>query len=356
MRKGAALVFAVLVLGLTLAACGSSSGTTGPGATRRRAVESQIPTRRSSPGIGWKAPITKTVGPRRLAAGVGRLPGTEGFGASPCMPENGHGEIGIFTDVPQPGCIRVTAGEPVLIVNRTEAYHRSEGEPVRVRLGPYRARLLPQQALRLAPVGRFLSRGYHHATLGAGPGGVGILVLPEDCALFRPEPGEPLCFAKDRPGRLRRWRRTEATLGAPACRGAQLSLSAERHSSIGAGGTNYTRLHLTNRSGRPCTVAGVPRVEGLGRGGKVIDVGEPKPLLRIGSRGGRLRVRVGPGRSATFVVAHNDGIGAGPCRRVSVYELRVAIPGTGLTRTVRPPMGYCPEPGAGLGLQVGRIE
>jgi hypothetical protein len=356
MRKGAGLVFAVLILGLALAACGSGSGTPDRGQTRRQVTEPPAPTRRPSPGVGWEAPIAKVVGPRHLAAGAARLPGTEGIGARPCEPEEGHGEIGIFTDVPQPGCIRVTGAEPVLIVNRTEAYHRSEGQSVRVRLGPYRARLLPQQALRLAPAGRFLAPGYHHVTLGAGPGGVGILVLPMDCALFRPEPGEPLCFAKDRPGRLRRWHRTEANLGAPACRATQLALSSELHSSIGAGGTNYTRLHVANRSRRPCTVAGVPEVVGLGRGGRVIDIGEPKPLLRVGSKGGRLRVRVDPGRSATFLVAHYDGIGAGACRQASVWGLRVTVPGTGYTRVVHPPMGYCPKPGAGLGLQVGRIE
>ncbi len=225
-----------------------------------------------------------------------------------------------------------------------------------VRLGPYGARLLPQQAIRFAPAGRFLGPGYHHVTLGAGPGGVGILVLPGDCAIFRPEPGESLCFAKDRAGRLRRWRRTERRMGAPACRGSKLQVTAKGHSSIGAGGTIYTRLFITNRSPHPCTVAGVPEVVGLGGRGEVVGVGDPRPLLRIGSKGGRLRVRLDPGRSAMFVVSHYDGIGAGPCRQASVHALRVTIPGTGRTRVVRPPIGYCPKPGAGLGLWVGRIE
>jgi hypothetical protein len=43
-------------------------------------------------------------------------------------------------------------------------------------------------------------------------------------------------------------------MGAPACRGSDLTISAERHYSIGAGGTIYTKLFVTNGSRRPCTV------------------------------------------------------------------------------------------------------
>jgi hypothetical protein len=357
MRIGPLVIAAcgLVMVGVLGAGCGSSSSTTG-GMTAHRRATSPTPERERSPGIGWKAPIAKTVGPRRPAAGVGRLPGTEGIGARPCQIEGGRGEIGIFTDVPQPGCIRVTGAEPVLIVNRTEAYHRSEGQPISVALGPYGAKLLPQQAIRFAPVGRFLGPGYHHVTLGAGPGGVGILVLPENCAIFRPEPGESLCFEKDRPGRLRRWHRTVAELGAPACRGLDLDLSAAPHSTIGSGGTIYTTFFVANRSDAPCTVAGVPKVIGLGRDGGIVDVGEPKPLLRVGSRGGRLRVRLDPGEAATFAVAHYDGIGAGRCNFVSTKGMKVTVPGAGLRAVVQLPMRYCPEPGAGLGLRVGRIE
>ncbi|MFT3863259.1 MAG: DUF4232 domain-containing protein [Solirubrobacterales bacterium] len=143
---------------------------------------------------------------------------------------------------------------------------------------------------------------------------------------------------------------------APACRGADLAISAERHSSIGAGGTIYTRLFLTNESRAACTVGGVPKVVGFGRDGKAIETAEPYPALRPGSSGRRLRVRLGPGESARFLVSHYDGIGAGRCRIASTSGLRVTIPGTGARGIVRPPMGYCPKPGAGLGLRVGRIE
>jgi hypothetical protein len=250
----------------------------------------------------------------------------------------------------------VSAGEPVSVVNRTGAHHRSDGHPVPVRLGPYRARLRPQQAIRFAPAGRFLAGGYHQVKIGSGRGGVGILVLPSDCAIRRPEPGEPLCFAGDRAGRLRRWHRTVGRTGAPACPGPDLSVSSERHSSIGAGGTIYTRFFITDRSPRPCTLAGIPKVVGLDRKGRDVGVGEPVPLLSIGSKGGRLRVRIGPGEPATFLVAHYDGIGAGSCDFTTTAGVRVSIPGAGARNLVAATMEYCPAPDAGLGLRVGRIE
>jgi hypothetical protein len=41
------------------------------------------------------------------------------------------------------------------------------------------------------------------------------MVEPNRCAILRPEIGQPLCFAKDRPLRRRRWLRTKAQLDAP---------------------------------------------------------------------------------------------------------------------------------------------
>jgi hypothetical protein len=250
----------------------------------------------------------------------------------------------------------VSGKEPVSVVNRTGAYHRSQGHPIAVSLGPYRARLGPQQAIRFAPAGRFLGRGYHQVKIGSGRGGVGILVLPSDCAIRRPEPGEPLCFAGDRAGRLRRWHRTVARMGAPACRGRDLLVSSERHSSIGAGGTIYTRFFVTDRSSRPCTLAGVPKVVGLDRRGRQAGIGVRVPLLSIRSKDGRVRVRIGAGEKATFLVAHYDGIGAGRCHYATVSGVRVSIPGAGARRFVAAGMEYCRAPGAGLGLRVGRIE
>jgi hypothetical protein len=347
----------IVLVGALAGGCGSgASETTSGWTTSPTRTPPPGPTRQRSPGLGWTAPVSKTLGFFNVPRGVGRLPGTEGIGAKGCQVEEGHGEIGIFTDEPQPGCVRVSAGEWVSVVNRTGAYHRSEEHPITISIGPYRARLGPQEAIRFAPVGRFLGRGYHQVRVGSGRGGVGILVLPSDCAIHRPEPGEALCFAGERAGRLRRWRRTLDRMGAPACRASDLRLSTERHDSIGSGGTIYTRFFVSDRSSRPCTIAGVPKVLGLDHRGKEVGVGEAVPLLSIDSKGGRLRVRIAPGEGATFLVSHYDGIGAGRCRFNTTSGVRVSIPGTGFRKFMRRPMGYCPAPESGLGLRVGRIE
>ncbi len=78
---------------------------------------------------------------------------------------------------------------------------------------------------------------------------------------------------------------TVARVVAPACRGADLKITAERHSSIGSGGTNYTTLLITDQSSQPCIVGGVPKVVGFGPGGKTIEEAERQPDLTPGSHG-----------------------------------------------------------------------
>ncbi len=155
------------------------------------------------------APISKVVVARRYRTLSGRPPGTESVGSKGCAKEEGNGEINLFTDEPEPLCVQVTGAADVLFVNRTEAYHRSEGEPVTVRLGPYRARILPQQAVRFGPVGRFLGRGFHQAIVGRSQR-LGVLIEPKGCGILRAKVGEPLCFEGERTARLRHWRRYRA--------------------------------------------------------------------------------------------------------------------------------------------------
>jgi hypothetical protein len=354
MRRGGIVVLMIVLAGAAAVGCGSGSGTATNGSTLRHGVApAPAPAHRQSPGVGWTAPISKVVGFLRVPPGVGRLPGTEGTGAKGCQVEEGRGEIGIFADVPQPSCVRVAPDEPVSVVNRTGAYHRSEGHPITLRIGPYGTRLRPQQAIRFAPAGRFLGRGYHQVKIGSGRGGVGILVLPSGCAIRRPEPGQELCFAGGEAGGPGRRGRT----GGTACPSSALAVSPERHSSIGSGGTNYTRFFITDLSHRPCTLTGIPRVVSLDPKGRKVDVAEPVPLLSLGSRGARPRVRIGPGEAATFLVAHYDGIGAGRCHFATNPGVGVSIPGGGARKfVVAVAMGYCPAPGSGLGLRVGRIE
>jgi hypothetical protein len=164
-----------------------------------------------------RAPISKVVVAQRFRTSRGRPPGSEGVGSKGCIKEESRGEIGIYTDPPAPSCVQVTGREPLLIVNRTSAYHRSEGRRIEVRLGPYRARLLPQQAARFGPVGRFLGRGLHTAFDDRGR--LGVLIEPADCGIFDASPGEPLCFQKERASRLRRWHVAVAREDAAPCRG-----------------------------------------------------------------------------------------------------------------------------------------
>lgn len=144
--------------------------------------------------------------------------------------------------------------------------------------------------------------------------------------------------------------RTEARLHAPACRGADLIISAGGRSGVAAG-TVYSRLTITNSSRRPCTVAGVPRVEAIDRRGNPVGRAEGVPSLRAGSRGRRLRVRLRGDGSATFTVTHYNGIGSGRCKTALTYGLRVTVPGTGPTQVVPLPLSYCPSPRGGLRLR-----
>src|SRR5215213_4244115 len=128
-----------------LLGCGSGSGSTGTSDPAGRKLPAEKARSRSQ-GVGQSAPISKVIVARPTTPPRGRRPGAESIGARPCMPQEGRGEIGIYTDVAAPGCIRITGRQRVMIVNRTTAYRRSEGTPIVVRLGPYSARLLPQQA------------------------------------------------------------------------------------------------------------------------------------------------------------------------------------------------------------------
>jgi hypothetical protein len=356
MGKGIAVVSVMSMLVSGLLGCGSGRGSTDASNQDGRSLPA-TPARNRPQGVGQSAPIAKVIVARRTKPWHDRhdrLPGSESNGASGCVLREGRGEIGIYTDVPSPSCVRITGGQRVMIVNRTTAYRRSEGRSIVVRLGPYSARLRPQQAALFGPVGRFLGRGLHDATINDGQR-VGVMVEPNRCAISRPEPGEPLCFPKDRPGRRRRWLRTEAHLDAPACRGADLVISAGNRSGVAAG-TVYSNLVITNLSRRPCTVAGVPAVQAIDRHGRSVGRAEAVPLLRQGSHGGRLRVRLRGEGSATFAVTHYDGIGSGRCKLALTYGLRVSLPGTGPAQVVPLPMSYCPPPQGGLGLRVGRIE
>jgi hypothetical protein len=199
MGKGIAIVSMMSMLVGGLLGCGSDSRPDGASNQDDR-NRSASPTRNRPQGVGQSAPIAKVIVARRTKPWQGRPPGSESNSATGCVPREGRGEIGIYTDVPSPGCVRITGRQRLMIVNRTTAFRRSEGVTIVVRLGPYSARLRPQQAALFGPLGRFLGRGLHDATINRRQR-VGVMVEPNRCAILRPEPGQPLCFAKDRTGR-----------------------------------------------------------------------------------------------------------------------------------------------------------
>ncbi|HEY4779806.1 MAG TPA: hypothetical protein VIH47_09465, partial [Solirubrobacterales bacterium] len=213
-RASSALV--ILAAALLLSGCGAGSNSTN-GSTEdkeRSRADSSAP--EFPHGVGQGAPISKVIVARRTGRRRGLVPGLQSNGASGCPDLEGRPEIGLYTDVPAPDCVRATGTQRLVVVNRSGAYQRSEGHPEVVRLGPFSARLLPQQAVLFAPLGSFLGPGLHQVTVDGGNRGA-VLVEPEDCAILRPEPGEPLCFPEGRAARRRRWRRTEARMGAPSC-------------------------------------------------------------------------------------------------------------------------------------------
>jgi hypothetical protein len=357
MGKGTVATVAIaLLLLVALAGCGSASNSTARSGRSRQATPTEV-SQTPEPGVGMSAPISKVVVARRFRSWSGRPPGEEETGSKGCTQEEGRGEINVYTDVAEPLCVRVTGEEPVLVVNRTSAYRRREGAPFVVTLGPYRARILPQQAARFGPVGRFLGRGLHDAVLGHGGQHVGVQIEPRDCATFRPGPGEPLCFKKERAGRIRRWHVALAREHAPACDGSSLVVSVDRHTEDAAG-TIYSKLDVVNRSRRSCNVAGVPRVTAVGRSGTVVATARAVPLLHPHSRPDHRRtwLRGGGGGGVSFTVTHADGGTYGRCRLARTSGLRVTMPGTAQTRFVPLPMSYCPPPRGGLGLRVGRTE
>jgi Protein of unknown function (DUF4232) len=115
-----------------------------------------------------------------------------------------------------------------------------------------------RSAIFAAPAGSYLALGWHRTKVRGAPA-PSVLVLPEGCALpnrglSRPPlpPGEGLCFAE----------------GAPPCDRSKLTVRAGRTGL--AAGTVYQPFEVVNRSGRTCTVSGVPNLVAVDRDGHSI--------------------------------------------------------------------------------------
>lgn len=64
------------------------------------------PHRKPEPGLGMSAPISKVIHAGRTGSRRGLVPGFQGDGASGCPDLEGRPEIGLYTDVPAPRCVR----------------------------------------------------------------------------------------------------------------------------------------------------------------------------------------------------------------------------------------------------------
>lgn len=140
-----------------------------------------------------------------------------------------------------------------------------------------------------------------------------------------------------------------------ACASNELAVHPGRHP-VRVAGTVYTKVLVVVYSPYPCTLAGVPAVAALGRGGGVVESARPVPGLRPGHRRRGRVVTLAEGHPAFFFVAHDDGTGYSRCSSARTRALRVRPPGMRWRTVVAYRMSYCPPPEGDLGLQVGRIE
>jgi hypothetical protein len=140
-----------------------------------------------------------------------------------------------------------------------------------------------------------------------------------------------------------------------ACQPNDLAIHPDRRSALGAG-TVYTKVLVVVYSPYPCTLAGVPAVAALGRGGRVVEAARPVPDLRPARRRHGRVVTLEGGHPALFFIAHRDTTGSSRCRSASTHTLRVRLPGARRRTVVAYPMSYCAAQSGELGLKVGRIE
>jgi hypothetical protein len=280
---------------------------------------------------------------RRDPAGPQREPGAPGQSASGCSRERG-GRVKTLHIYPDVGnCIRIEPRDRLLFVNSTgTGPERSGAHTVVVTLGRYEARIGPgRSAIFAAPAGSYLALGWHRVKVQGAPA-PSVLVLPEGCALpnhglSRPPlpAGEGVCFAE----------------GAPPC--DRLTVRVGRTGA--AGGSAYQSFEAVNRSGRTCTVSGVPRLVALDAKGRPI--GPPSiheaGLTTMTGRHPKVIV-LEPEGAATFRARYGEAVNfSPPCGERWSTALRVTIP-PAPAQDVPYRMERCPNGVQELG--VSRIE
>jgi hypothetical protein len=169
------IVAMACLIALDVAGCGGSASST----HRKVAPAPEV----VEDGVGMSAPIRGYVVARRH--GPAHIqPGPHILDALPCFGggSDGVAMVGLFSDTPEPKCLRVSPGQRILVVNRSGAFFRHEEGPAFLRLGDYTARIGPQQAaLFPAPVGTYLGLGLHEFGGHSVVATPGVLVVRPKC-------------------------------------------------------------------------------------------------------------------------------------------------------------------------------
>jgi Protein of unknown function (DUF4232) len=147
---------------------------------------------------------------------------------------------------------------------------------------------------------------------------------------------------------------TTTPSSASACAGNQLTGTfAVIRGSAGAGQVSY-KLTLTNTSGTPCFVSGLPQVQLLGTSGSALPTSVRAAQPGTGTAA---RIVLDHGASATAdarfspdVNGQGDSTTPGPCQPIATV-LRVTAPGGGtLDAPVQPPTSVCERGSLGFTL------
>jgi hypothetical protein len=149
----------------------------------------------------------------------------------------------------------------------------------------------------------------------------------------------------------------------PRCPAAKLVISLDPESAGGAGaGTSYTRLAVTNLSGRACESSGVPTVVAVDSAGRAIGPPARRSPAMVGvAADGRYvgSARIGRHGTAYIVLAIADPGNYGPseCGYETAAGLRITLPHASASQILPMPLRRCPHRmRGGSQLSVGRIE
>jgi hypothetical protein len=123
----------------------------------------------------------------------------------------------------------------------------------------------------------------------------------------------------------------------PRCATAQLVAWIDTQGN-GAAGSTYYKLHLTNLSGRPCTLRGYPGVSAIGLTGRQLG----RPASRNPAHpAGLVALRAGATATAILQITDVHNFPAAACHATTAAGLRVYPPNQTTARQVPYPFPAC---------------